>query len=139
MTVNKNKLLNDIMSLQRYASQQGVASVMQCRTIANGGLKAEVWDCPFGFTKGTRDNLNWLQETSTLFSLDFCSSCRHLKAKAQHNALVYYYAIRAAFHLSQPMRLWYLSHRRPAKAQARLRGKPAHPRSLTRAFAYRSH
>ena len=35
-------------------------------------------------------------------------------------------------HMSQLMRLWYLSHRRPAKAQA-------HPRSLTRAFTVRTH
>ena len=39
------------------------------------------------------------------------------------------------------MRLWNLSHRRPAKAQATSEGagEPAHPRSFTRAFAVRTH
>ena len=43
--------------------------------------------------------------------------------------------------LSQLMRLWYLSHRRPAKAQATSEGsgEPARPRSLIRAFAIRTH
>ena len=36
---------------------------------------------------------------------------------------------------SQLMRLWYLSHRRPAKAT----GEPAHSHSLNRAFAVRTH
>ena len=38
----------------------------------------------------------------------------------------------SVLHLSQFMRLWYLSHRRPAKAQASLR-------SLTRIFAVHTH
>ena len=37
-------------------------------------------------------------------------------------------------HLSQLMRLWYLSHRRPAKAQARLRIRAVSPEPLL--FAY---
>ena len=43
--------------------------------------------------------------------------------------------------MSQLMRLWYLSHRQPAKAQATSEGsgEPAHPRSLDRAFAVRTH
>ena len=36
--------------------------------------------------------------------------------------------------MSQRMRLWYLSHRRPAKAD-----EPTHPRSLARAFTVRTH
>ena len=40
---------------------------------------------------------------------------------------------------SQLMRLWYLSHRRPAKALARLRGCAGDLRSLARAFAVRTH
>ena len=41
------------------------------------------------------------------------------------------------YNLSQLMRLWYLSHRRPAKAQATSKGsgEPAHPCNLPRTFA----
>ena len=41
--------------------------------------------------------------------------------------------------LSQLMRLWYLSHGQPVKAQANSEGsgKHAHPSSLARAFAVR--
>ena len=38
--------------------------------------------------------------------------------------------------MRQFMRLWYLSHRRPARAQASLR---RYPRSLARAFAVHTH
>ena len=42
--------------------------------------------------------------------------------------------------MSQRMRLWYLSHRRLAKAKASLRkGEPSQPRSLARTFAVRTH
>ena len=48
---------------------------------------------------------------------------------------------RFSYDMSQLMRLWYLSHRRPAKAQATSEGsgEPAHLRSLTRSFAVRTH
>ena len=43
--------------------------------------------------------------------------------------------------MSQLMRLWYLSHRRKAKAQAKSEGsgEPAHPHRLARAVAVRTH
>ena len=41
--------------------------------------------------------------------------------------------------MSQLMRLWHLSHRRPAKVQASLRIHAVSMHKLTRAFAVRTH
>ena len=68
----------------------------------------------------------------------FTDSCRHVQSFNIENdfplflSLYMIYGIGLmclilVFNLSQPMRLWYLSHRRPAKAQASLRTRAVSP------------
>ena len=62
---------------------------------------------------------------TVIYLVNLCFVCLKIRERERERE-------REKQQLSQLMRLWYLSHRRPAKAQASLR-------SLARAFAVRIH